>query len=125
MAKIKNVEHWCNFCNATTKMELAGETSEGAESTKRWAKCKKCKQKMLIDLETLHKESKPNVQNMKTDDSTTYSPAKTYSIGETIFHQGFNDFGVITGKEIMSNGKGLIVVEFQNSGKKKLLETIN
>jgi hypothetical protein len=122
MAKTKNIEAFCNFCGSVTKMELAGNTSEGEDSNKQWAKCKKCKQKVVIDLDDLKKETKPTIQNLKTEDSQTYSPMKSYAIGESIFHQKFNDFGVVIGKELSSQGKRLIVVEFQNSGKKKLIE---
>jgi hypothetical protein len=122
MAKTKNIEAFCNFCGSVTKMELAGNTSEGEESTKQWAKCKKCKQKVVIDLDDLKKETKPSLQSLKTEDSQTYSPMKSFAIGESIFHQKFNDFGVVISKELSSQGKRLIVVEFQNSGKKKLIE---
>ncbi len=124
MAKTKNIEAFCNFCGSVTKMELAGHTSEGEESQKVWAKCKKCKQKVVIDLDDLKKETKPSLLNLKTDESLTYSPLKAFSIGDSIFHQKFNDFGVIIGKELSSQGRRLIIVEFQNSGKKRLIETI-
>jgi len=124
MAKTKNIDAYCNFCNAVTKMELAGETAEGIDTSKRWAKCKKCKQKTIIDLDDLKREIKPTIQNLRTDESEDYSPMKQYRVGQTIWHQKFNDHGVIIGKETSSGGKGLVVVEFQNGGKKKLIETI-
>lgn len=124
MAKTKNVDAYCSFCNAVTKMELAGETADGPEATTRWAKCKKCKQKMIIDLNDLKKETKLTVHDVKTESSITYSPLKAYSIGDTIYHESFQDFGIVLSKETSSNGKGMILVDFQNSGKKKLLETI-
>ena len=124
MAKTKNIDAYCGFCNTITKMELAGETSEGNETTKRWAKCKKCKQKTVIDLDDLKKETKPTILSLRTDESEDYSPMKHFRVGQTIWHQKFNDHGVICGKETSSGGKGLIVVEFQNTGKKKLIETI-
>ena len=123
MAKTKNIEAYCGFCNSVTKMELAGETSEG-DSAKRWAKCKKCKQKTVIDLNDLKKETKPTLQNIVIEGCQEYSPREQFSVGQTIFHKSFNDHGIILGKETSSGGKGLIVVEFQNSGKKKLIETI-
>ncbi len=124
MAKTKNIEAFCNFCGSVQKMELAGQTSEGAESSKQWAKCKKCKQKLVVDLENLKKDFKPTLQNLKTEESVTYSPLKMFALGDSIFHESFNDFGVVISKELSSQGKGLINVEFQNSGKKKLIETI-
>ncbi len=125
MAKTKNIEAFCNFCSSVTKMELAGFTSEGEDSTKQWAKCKKCKQKLVVDLEDLKKEVKPSIQLLKTEGSATYSPQNSYTVGESIFHQKFNDFGVVISKELTAQGRGSILVEFQNSGKKKLIETIS
>jgi hypothetical protein len=124
MAKIKNIEAFCGFCAAVTKMEIAGETKDGPDATTRWAKCKKCKQKIVIDLADLKKEAKITLQDIKTEGSNTYSPAKSFAIGETIFHQKFNDFGIVLSKELSSDGKRVIIVDFQNGGKKKLLETI-
>lgn len=124
MAKTKNIEAFCGFCGGVTKMEIAGETSEGPDASTRWAKCKKCKQKLVIDLNDLRKEAKITLQDIKTEGSATYSPLNSYSVGETIFHQKFNDFGIILAKEVSSDGKGVILVDFQNGGKKKLLETI-
>lgn len=124
MAKTKNIDAFCNNCNAVTKMELAGETVEGPDVSKRWAKCKKCKQKLVIDLNDLKKEVKITINDVKTEESITYSPMKSFRIGETIYHEKFADFGIVLSKETMSNGKGMILVDFQNGGKKKLLETI-
>jgi hypothetical protein len=49
---------------------------------------------------------------------------KSFQIGATIYHEAFSDFGIVLSKERSSGGRSMILVEFQNSGKKKLLETI-
>jgi hypothetical protein len=118
MARIKNVEAYCSFCNAIRKMELAGEVT-GAEN-KRWAKCKKCKHTMVIDLTEDVKNGKVSLEGIENEEVETYSPQKSFEIGQTIYHQNWDDFGKITGKEILSNGQKSISVEFQKSGHKKI-----
>ena len=52
----------------------------------------------------------------------TYSPANAYEVGQTIFHENWDDFGKVVAKEILSNGQKSISVEFQKLGNKKLVE---
>ncbi|MFZ2863943.1 MAG: hypothetical protein WA440_04250, partial [Ignavibacteriaceae bacterium] len=49
----------------------------------------------------------------------------SYEIGQTIFHENWNDFGKVVSKEVLSNGQKSISVEFQKSGNKKLVESYN
>lgn len=121
MAKVKNVEAYCSFCGAIRKMELTGDVA--GEENKRWAKCKKCKHSMIINTAediVVHKVSLDGIENESCE---SYSPAKTYQVGQTIFHEGWNDFGKIVAKEVLSNGQKSISVEFQKSGNKKLVES--
>ena len=122
MARIKNVEAFCSFCNGLRKMELAGVVAEN--ENKRWAKCKKCKHTMIIDLIEDVKETKVSLEGIENDECITYSPQKSYEIGQSIYHANWNDFGKVVGKEILSNGHKSIAVEFQKSGHKKLIESL-
>ncbi|MGA7838042.1 MAG: hypothetical protein WB996_08755 [Ignavibacteriaceae bacterium] len=128
MARVKNVEAFCSVCNTMRKMELTGEVAaseEEEQSNKRWAKCKKCKQTMMIDLDSDVKETKPSLEGIENNECTTYAPTKSFTVGESIYHQNWDDFGKVVSKEIMSNGRSSISVEFQKSGLKKLIESIN
>jgi hypothetical protein len=127
MARIKNVEAFCSVCNTVRKMELAGEVSnvDDAQGKKRWAKCKKCKQTMIIDLNEDVKESKISLEGIENETCTTYAPTKSFNVGDSIYHQNWDDFGKVVSKEIMSNGQKAISVEFQKSGSKKLIESVN
>ena len=127
MARIKNVEAFCSVCNTVRKMELAGEVSnvDDAQGKKRWAKCKKCKQTMIIDLNEDVKENKVSLEGIENEECTTYEPTKSFNIGESIYHKNWDDFGKVVSKEIMSNGQKAISVEFQKSGSKKLIESVN
>ncbi len=123
MAKIKNIEAYCNFCTAVTKMELTGNIALGGEETQRWAKCKKCKQTTIISLDSIGKEAKPSVKNIEEDSAINYSPSMNYDVGQAIYHEKWDDHGVVIAKEQLSDGKGSIQVEFRNHGVRKLLET--
>ncbi len=125
MARIKNIEAFCNFCNAITKMEVSAEPVPGDDENKRWAKCKKCKHKMIIDLKTEVKEKKISLDGIENEDCVTYSPDKTFDVGQAIYHQSWDDFGKIVSKKILSDGKSSINVEFQKSGSKNLIESLN
>ena len=128
MARIKNVEAFCSVCNTMRKMELAGEvstTEEEEQGKKRWAKCKKCKQTMIIDLIEDVKESKVSLEGIENGECTTYEPTKSFNIGESIYHKNWDDFGKVVGKEVLSNGQSSITVEFQKSGNKKLVESLS
>ena len=124
MARIKNIEAYCSFCGATTKMELAAGESVSETENKRWAKCKKCKHTMLITIEEKVKEPKISLDGIENDKFSKYAPTKTFQVGESIYHEGWDDFGKVTGKEVMSNGKSSITVEFQKAGVKKLIESL-
>jgi hypothetical protein len=125
MARLKNIESFCSSCNTIQKMEISGEFAGEGNENKRWAKCKKCKQTMVIDLSSDIMDGKISLEGIENDDVTTYSPVKTYVLGETIYHQNWDDFGKVITKETLSNGQNSITVEFQKSGSKKLIESFH
>ena len=125
MARLKNIEAFCSSCNAIRKMEITGNVTGDENENKRWAKCKKCKQTMVIDLEANTSMTKVSLEGIENSDCTTYSPTKTFELGDTIYHQNWNDFGKVVTKETLSNGRNSISVEFQKSGLKKLIESLN
>lgn len=122
MARIKNVEAFCSFCGTLRKMELAGEVT--GNENKRWAKCKKCKQTMVIDLIDDVKATKVSLEGIENEDCTVYAPDKSFEIGQSIYHQNWDDFGKVVSKQVLSNGQKSIEVEFQKSGHKKLIESL-
>jgi hypothetical protein len=120
MAKVKNVEAFCSVCGSVKKMELTGEVA--GDDNKRWAKCKKCKQTMIINMTEDVVSQKISLDGIENNSCSTYSPSKSFEVGETIFHENWNDFGKVVAKEVLSNGQKSISVEFQKSGNKKLVE---
>lgn len=121
MAKVKNVEAYCSICHGIRKMELTGEVA--GDENKRWAKCKKCKQTMIINMTSDVVAHKVSLEGIENESCVTYTPANSYEVGQTIFHQNWDDFGKVVAKEILSNGQKSISVEFQKLGNKKLVES--
>ncbi|MBA4250461.1 MAG: hypothetical protein C0425_02835 [Chlorobiaceae bacterium] len=102
-------------------MELSAELGTTVAEGKRWAKCKKCKQTVLIVLEEKPKDSKAAFEEMRNEEVKSYSPLSSFNIGQSLYHEKWNDFGVVLSKEILSDGKKSITVEFEKLGQKKLL----
>ena len=102
-------------------MEISGDYP-GSE-TKKWVRCRRCKQKMVIEV-----SDQPKVlQEFDESDAsqfTVYSPVKSFVVGESIYHQTWDDYGRVISKEISSNGQNSIKVEFQKVGQKKLIESV-
>lgn len=125
MARIKHIEAFCTSCNTIQKMEITGTLSAEESEDKKWAKCKKCKQVMVVDLSKSPGFQPNSLEGLETEDCTVYSPAKTYEVGEPIYHKNWDDFGKVVSKATLSNGQKSITVEFQKSGSKKLIESLN
>jgi len=114
MARVKNVEAFCNFCNSVTKMEISGEAAPGEDENKRWAKCKKCKHKMFIDMKSEVKDKKVSLDGIENEECVTYSPDKTYDVGQSIYHQSWDDFGKIVAKKYYLMAKVQLQLNFRN-----------
>lgn len=125
MAKVKYVDAFCSHCGTERKLEISGEAFSDESGSKKWAKCKKCKQMIMVDIVDILGPEKISLDELDSKDVKTYAPGNTYDIGEAIYHENWDDFGRVISKEILSNGKQSITVEFQKSGNKKLIESIN
>ena len=123
MAKLKNIEAFCSYCGTGRIIELVKIAYKDESETKKWGKCKKCKQMIMIDL-SLVNIVESSSKNMETGNAIEYSPERNFAIGNAIYHKGWDDFGLVISKEILSNGQKSITVDFQKSGIKKLLESI-
>jgi hypothetical protein len=123
MARVKNIESFCSFCGIQTKMEISGDYPDS--DTKKWVRCKKCKQKLVVEVTIIPKGEKPVLEGIENGEFTVYSPSKSFNVGEPIYHQGWDDYGRVTLKENLANGRNAITVEFQKSGQKRLIESYN
>lgn len=125
MARLKHIEALCTSCNVVQKMEITGEVSGEGSENKKWVKCKKCKHVMIIDLSNNPHSGSFSLEGIENENCTEYSPIKSYTVGESIYHKNWDDFGKVVSKETLSNGRKSITVEFQKAGNKKLIEALN
>ncbi len=127
MAKSKYITHHCSYCQKVTKMELVGqmesaESEEGA-SNRAWFRCTRCKHSSLI--ERAAKISKgAQTQPISREECIEYAQNKIYSVGQAIYHSGFDDVGMVVGKAKISNGVQAITVSFQKVGERRLIENL-
>ncbi len=117
MSKIKALARICSYCGKTTKMTFIGEMA--GENNRCWYRCTRCHHLSLLNIETKINESKADESGIPT---IIYDPGFTFSIGEKIFHNEFNDVGKVIKKIKTSDGSNAIMVQFEKNGERKLLE---
>ena len=127
MAKTKYLMHECAYCHKQTKMELVGEMQtegEGGDPQKVWYRCTRCKHSALLAKDDLQREK--NGSSVKVDRSASekYAKEKMYSVGQTIYHTEWDDYGKVMAKQRMSNGIQAITVAFEKQGERRLVVNV-
>jgi DNA-directed RNA polymerase subunit RPC12/RpoP len=122
MARGKNISHHCNHCERITKMEMVGSAESQPDKT--WYRCTRCRHASLIDVNSLKKLQEESKKTPEKVDCTEYRPNGTYTVGQAIFHSGWDDVGKIVSKERTSRGEHAIVVSFEKHGERRLLESV-
>ncbi len=114
------------FLMKETKHELIGEPFEIEGVPHQWARCTKSRHSQLVNLELLKsKSSQEQLQQYNPEDAIKYSPTKEFKIGDVIYHEQWNDIGIVRQKAITSSGGYAIIVEFEKLKTKKLIEKFN
>ncbi len=122
MAKGKYIFYHCGHCDRVTKMEVIGSSESQPDRT--WYRCTRCRHASLINLEELRRTQEESKKKVAREDASEYSPANTYSVGQSIFHSEWGDVGKIVSKEKTSRGESAIVVAFEKLGERRLLESV-
>ncbi|MDE3056690.1 MAG: hypothetical protein KGJ59_01860 [Bacteroidota bacterium] len=120
MSKTKYVTHLCPSCGREAKMEIVG-TMNG-DGNKIWYRCTRCHHSSSFD-HTAPKKT-DTVIKLTKEECIAYSPEKSYSVGQPIYHTDWDDMGMVTAKEKTSSGGFAIVVAFEKSGAKRLIENL-
>ncbi len=127
MAKTKYILHDCAYCHKQTKMELVGEMQvegQAEAQPKVWYRCTRCKHSALISRTELERPKNGVAITVDRSHSLEYSKEKVYSIGQTIYHSEWDDYGKVLAKQRMSNGIQAITVLFEKSGERRLVENV-
>jgi len=128
MAKTKFATYECAYCRKTTKMELVGEMqTEGSEepAQKAWYRCTRCKHSALIDKQSIQHSKKGDISNIDKTACTTYSRELVFTVGQAIYHTGWDDVGKVTAKQKTSDGTQSITVSFEKLGERRLIENMS
>ncbi len=120
MSKTKYVVYLCMSCGKETKMAILG-SMEGEES-KVWYRCTRCHHSTMIDMSKRTVED--NVIKFNKEECTSYSPERSYTVGELIYHSDWDDMGKVTAKEKTSSGGRAILVSFEKLGSRRLIENL-
>lgn len=124
--KAKYVKLFSPFLMKETKHELIGEPMESGEGRRQWARCTLSRHSQLVDLDVLEAKSDKTaaIVQVSKEDSKIYNPSDVYAVGDVIYHQKWDDLGVVLSKEIISNGGFAIIVQFEKQKEKKLIENL-
>ena len=127
MAKTKYIVHDCTYCHKQTKMELVGEMQlegQAGDQQKVWYRCTRCKHSALIAKDDLLREKNGNTVKVDRTSSLDYAKEKLFSVGQTIYHSEWDDYGKVMAKQRMSNGIRAITVAFEKLGERRLVENV-
>lgn len=103
-------------------MEVIGSQENQPDRT--WYRCARCRHASLIDLAALRKLQEDGKRKPERESCSEYRPENTYSVGQAIFHTDWDDMGKIVSKVRTSDGAHAIVVTFEKSGERRLLESV-
>lgn len=126
----------CGDCTRTARKEIVGEAkhqvahdvnaevAEGEEPRNEnlWVRCTKCHNTMLVNLAAMLEEKPKTHMNLTAAECTPYDPTRIFAIGEAIYHKDWDDVGTVIGKEVTGSGRNAVIVSFDKSGERKLLE---
>ncbi len=122
--KSKYVTELCTHCGKVAKLELIGNAM-GHEDGLQWAKCSKCRHNMLVGTGPKESAKGNGGAPLAVEDCIHYTPSRTYTIGDSIFHNEWNDVGTVHSQEITASGAHAIVVHFEKVGEKRLVENLS
>jgi|WetSurMetagenome_2_1015567.scaffolds.fasta_scaffold766970_1 hypothetical protein len=118
MGRTKYSDRFCAYCNKETRMVLVG-AMEGVQD-KTWFRCTRCHHTALLDEESIEKAR----WQLDPSHATVYNPWQSFQIGESIFHQEWNEVGKVLSKMKTSDGNQAIIVSFEKSGQRRLIENL-
>ena len=120
---VEDLEIYCRFCDKITPVQLDRSIAENGRTVDRNSTfeylCSKCFKTVCFSGNDLLEQPKPDEPEAE---SREYSPQEHFVIGETIYHKKWDDSGVVIGKD--NGNPSRIMVNFENSGIKKLVQDL-
>lgn len=124
--RAKYITLYSPFLMKETKHELIGEPIESEKGRIQWARCTRSRHSQMINLDQIEQDSDKSkaVEHHSRDLAKEYSPKGQFAVGDVIFHKVWDDIGIVKSKEVTSTGGNAIVVHFEKSNEKKLIENM-
>ena len=120
---IEDLEIFCRFCNKITQAQLDRSIAENGRTVDRNSTfeylCGKCLKTFCFSGNDLLEQRKSEASEEPPHE---YAPGEHFFIGEKVHHKKWKDKGVVVGKE--KGTPGTILVNFEKSGVKKLIEDL-
>ncbi len=134
--KKKTIEQYCSVCKKTFKMEIVDDSDSNEVL---WLKCPEC-EGFLPYMTGMNGEEEGGAQEnteikkyeLAPEDLTVeerksalvYNQSEQYEIDVIIYHRSWNDYGKVVEKEMLPGGRKIIVVQFVDQGRTRLLEGV-
>ena len=96
---------------------------DSSDDTRMWFRCTRCKHTAMIDRSGA-KSRNGSAQKLDRKSAVEYEASKTFDVGQTIYHSTWDDLGLVVSKSKTSGGVQAIMVTFEKSGERKLIENI-
>lgn len=120
---IEEMQIYCRFCDKITQVQLDRSIAENGRTVDRNSTfeflCSKCYKTVCFSGKDLLEQSKNEEAAVPP---RKYSPREHYHLGETIHHAKWDDKGLVIG--IDQGIPNRILVNFEKSGTKKLIEDL-
>lgn len=133
--KKKTIEQYCSVCKKTFQMEIVDD-SDSHEVL--WLKCPECEGFLpyMTGMEDAgegdQEETDKNEYELAPEDLTAeerknalvYNQAEEYKINDIIYHRSWNDYGKVIEKGSLPGDRKVIIVQFVDQGRTRLLEGV-
>jgi ribosomal protein L44E len=120
--KPKRRHKYCPVCKEEVPMSVTRE-AEGADDLY-WLECPSCSSSFALTSQQYYRKKRPKISAIRRRRAKIYYTSQEYSVGETIYHNAFNDVGLVVDKASapFSSCSGAIIVSFMEVGEKTLIE---
>ncbi len=122
--RAKYITLYSPYLMKETKHELIGEPIETENGRQQWARCTRSRHSQLVNLDAIEAEQDKAlaVIHISREDAKKYDPKEEYQIGDILYHQKWDDVGIVRSKEVTSTGGQAIIVQFEKNSEKRLIE---
>jgi hypothetical protein len=117
----QTIEVYCRFCKRIQPAQLDRSIAANGKTVSRESSfeyfCTKCRRSFCFTGTDLAEHAEEQTVSHEPRD---YSPQLHYLIGDVVYHKKFKESGAVVSKE--SGSPACIVVNFEKSGMRKLVE---